>query len=454
MNGPMLLGTLGVIVLVFLAVLYAIVRNLLYICQPNEVLIFIGGRTVTAKRHVGYRIIKGGRAVRVPFFELVDRMDLTNMPIEVAVSGAYSKGGIPLNVHGIANVKIAGEQPVLDNAIERFLGVPRERIMEMAKETLEGNLRGVLATLTPEELNEDKIKFAQSLLSEAEDDLRALGLELDTLKIQDVSDDLGYLDGIGRKQSAEVQKNAIIAEARSKAEAAIRAAQNHEETEISRIQAQRGALEADIGRRKADAETRVAAVVAEARGRVAARIARAEADVEVQRARVEQTRRKLQADVLEPARAQRSADEADAKGAAARIVEQGRATATALEEIANAWRSVGGSAREVFLMQKVDELMRIVMGSVSELKVEKLTVLGGLGGSGGLRAGPATWPASSSPPTNRSKPWPVWICGGASCPRAPQNSVRISSRRSQSPGNTIVTPAKRPNRSSRNAAEA
>jgi flotillin len=387
MNGPMLLGTLGVIVLVFLAVLYAIVRNLLYICQPNEVLIFIGGRTVTAKRHVGYRIIKGGRAVRVPFFELVDRMDLTNMPIEVAVSGAYSKGGIPLNVHGIANVKIAGEQPVLDNAIERFLGVPRERIMEMAKETLEGNLRGVLATLTPEELNEDKIKFAQSLLSEAEDDLRALGLELDTLKIQDVSDDLGYLDGIGRKQSAEVQKNAIIAEARSKAEAAIRAAQNHEETEISRIQAQRGALEADIGRRKADAETRVAAVVAEARGRVAARIARAEADVEVQRARVEQTRRKLQADVLEPARAQRSADEADAKGAAARIVEQGRATATALEEIANAWRSVGGSAREVFLMQKVDELMRIVMGSVSELKVEKLTVLGGLGGSGGAQGG-------------------------------------------------------------------
>ena len=387
MNGPLVFGTLVGIVLVFLAVLYAVVRNLLYICQPNEVLIFIGGRTVTAKRHVGYRIIKGGRAVRVPFFELVDRMDLTNMPIEVAVAGAYSKGGIPLNVHGIANVKIAGEQPVLDNAIERFLGVPRERIMEMAKETLEGNLRGVLATLTPEELNEDKIKFAQSLLSEAEDDLRALGLELDTLKIQDVSDDLGYLDGIGRKQSAEVQKNAVIAEARSKAEALIRAAQNHEETEISRIQAQRGTMEAEIGRRKVDAETRVAAVVAEARGRVSARIARAEADVEVQRARVEQTRRRLQADVLEPARAQRAADEAAAKGAAAMIVEQGRATATALEEIANTWRSVGNGAREVFLMQKVDGLVSIVMGSVSELKVEKLTVLGGLGSGAGAPGG-------------------------------------------------------------------
>ena len=78
------------------------------------------------------------------------------MLIEVAVQGAYSKGGIPLNVHGVANVKIAGEQPVLDNAIERFLGVDRARIMAIAKETLEGNLRGVLATLTPEEVNEDK----------------------------------------------------------------------------------------------------------------------------------------------------------------------------------------------------------------------------------------------------------------------------------------------------------
>ena len=87
-------------------------------------------------------------------------MDLTNMPIELAVAGAYSKGGIPLNVHGIANVKIAGEQPMLDNAIERFLGVDRARIMAVAKETLEGNLRGVLATLTPVEVNADKIKFA------------------------------------------------------------------------------------------------------------------------------------------------------------------------------------------------------------------------------------------------------------------------------------------------------
>ena len=199
---------IGVGILAGFILLIVMVR-LMYICQPNEVLIFSGARRRMADgRVLGYQIIKGGRRVRRPLIEVVDRMDLTNMPIELAVTGAYSKGGIPLNVHGIANVKIAGEQPMLDNAIERFLGIDRRHIMSVAKETLEGNLRGVLATLTPEEVNADKIKFAQSLLNEAEDDLRHIGLELDTLKIQDVSDEVKYLDSIGRKQSAEVLKKA------------------------------------------------------------------------------------------------------------------------------------------------------------------------------------------------------------------------------------------------------
>src|SRR6476659_7284815 len=351
-----LLITLVILAIVFAGVMSMVLTRFLYICQPNEVLVFSGGQRASVGRKVGYRIIKGGRALRIPLLETVDSMDLTNMPIEVAVQGAYSKGGIPVNVHGIANVKIAGEQPVLDNAIERFLGVDRARIMGIAKDTLEGNLRGVLATLTPEELNQDKIKFAQSLLSEAEDDLRKLGLELDTLKIQDVSDDVNYLDSIGRKQSAEVQKNALIAEARAKAESA---------------------------GRLADAQTRSGALVAEAQGQVASQLARAEGELEVQKARIEQVKRKLAADVLEPARAAKAAAEANAKGAAAVIVEQGRATASAMGQIAATWREVGPAARSVFLMQKVADLSRIVMSTVGTLKVDKLTVLGGIGGGPG-----------------------------------------------------------------------
>ena len=304
------------------------------------------------------------------------------MPIEVAVQGAYSKGGIPLNVHGIANVKIAGEQPVLDNAIERFLGVDRARIMSIAKDTLEGNLRGVLATLTPEELNQDKIKFAQSLLSEAEDDLRRLGLELDTLKIQDVSDDVELpgqhrAQAVGRGAEERAHRRGPrqggVAPCSRRATGARPRCRRSRRRSRHRARRQR----APAGRR---ADPRRARWSRRRRGRSPSQLARAEGELEVQKARIEQVKRQLAADVLEPARASKAAAEASAKGAAAQIVEQGRATAAAMGEIAATWRQVGPSARSVFLMQKVADLMRIVMSTVGPLKVDRLTVLGGIGG--------------------------------------------------------------------------
>lgn len=149
MNAGVVLTILFVLAF-FAFALYQILTNLIYICSPNEVLVFSGGRYLSgAGKPVGYRIVKGGRALRIPFLERVDRMDLTNMNIEVKVRNAFSMGGIPLNIDGIANVKIAGTSPGLDNALQRILGKPRPLVMRIAKETLEGFLRGVLATLTP-----------------------------------------------------------------------------------------------------------------------------------------------------------------------------------------------------------------------------------------------------------------------------------------------------------------
>src|SRR4030095_14540550 len=100
---------------------------------------------------------------------------------------------------------------VVMNAVERFLGRGQADIQQVAKETLEGNLRGVLATLTPEEVNTARLKFAESLSQEVEQDLAKLGLHLDVLKIQHVTDDANYLDSIGRTRIAQVVRDAEIA---------------------------------------------------------------------------------------------------------------------------------------------------------------------------------------------------------------------------------------------------
>jgi flotillin len=381
----MVFTVLVVVLALAVATVAGVVRRLIHICQPNEVLVFSGTRRLVEGRPARYRLVHGGRGLRIPLLERVDSLDLTNMVITVRVQGAYSKGGIPLNVESVANVKVSSGEPILGNAIERFLRKPREEVVRVAKETLEGNLRGVLATLTPEEVNGDRARFAQCLLQEADQDLNKLGLVLDTLKIQSVSDDRGFLNALGRKQSAALQMRSRIAEAENQALAAERSAHNREVREVARLEAEFAVARADAERRILEAQARRAARVAEERGAVASQLARARAEVDVQRVRIEQVRLLLEADVLKPAEARRQEQVAAARGAAARIVEEGRATATSLSALARTWEDSDGSARQILLAQKLAPLLETLLGPVGQAPVERLTVLDArLGANGEL----------------------------------------------------------------------
>ena len=360
---------------VALIVIAMIISRIIYICPPNEVLIFSGGNNKLGNRAVGYRIVQGGRGIRIPLIEVVDRMDLTNMIIELRVQGAYSKGGIPLNVQGVANVKISSNMDLLGNAIERFLGYTREQIMNVARETLEGNLRGVLSTLTPEEVNQDREKFASELVHEADVDLARLGLKLDTLKIQHVSDDKGYLDSIGRRQTAVMLKNSRISEAENHALSQENSASNLMNQEISKVEAEIATVRAEGLRRIAEAQTRKGALIAESRGQVQALLAKATAEVEVQKARLAQVRFQLIADKVKPAEARKSQMVAQARGAASKIVEDGKATAQAIRSLGATWAKAGDSARQIFVAQKLQHLVATMMKTVGDMPIDKITFI-------------------------------------------------------------------------------
>jgi flotillin len=380
----------GGVLLLVLVIAMAGMRSLFYTCAPNEVLIFYGGvrRRIDAKREVGYRIVKGGLGFRKPLVERVDRMDLTNMTIDVSAAGAYSKGGIPLTVQGVANVKVAGHEPLLNNAIERFLGKSRAEIMQIAKATLEGSLRGILATMTPEQINDDNILLAERLVHEVEQDMTSLGLIVDTLKIQNVHDEVKYLDSIGRKKNAEVLSRARIAEAVAQADSLVRSSENLEKEVQAQITAQVATAKADAQRRLTDVQTRRDALVAEELATVAAAVAQAKAEVNVQKARVEQIRGKLEADVIQPAKASAEAAEESAKASTANIIEEGRARAQALESLAQTWAKAGPNAREVLLMQKLDKIIDALTATIGDTHIEKLTMIDSRtsGGSGPARA--------------------------------------------------------------------
>jgi flotillin len=346
-------------------VVLGIVRTNLKICQPNEVLIFSGRqRRLGDGGSVGYRIIRGGRGFRIPIMEKVDRLGLTTIPIDLIVTNAYSKGGIPLTVRAVANVKVASTEPELNNAVERLLGKRLEEIQLIAKETLEGNLRGVLALLTPEEVNEDRLKFARELLEEADNDLSALGLHLDTLKVQSVEDDRGYLNAIGRQQTAQIVAAAEIAEA-----------DRREAARVAQARADKSIAEAENEVRIVRAQLAARSEAEEAKVQVAAKVARARAEQELAVQEIELAEKRQRAEVIVRAEAERRAKEEIAKGNAARIAEDGNAEVEVLRQKLELWQQAGPDAERLFLIQMMPDILKEVIKTVDNLRIDKLTVV-------------------------------------------------------------------------------
>ena len=362
-----------------------LLRQLYYICQPSEVLIFAGLRRRTGSgQTVGYRTVRGGSALRIPVLEEVMRLDLSNMIIDLRVENAYSKGGIPLNVSGVANIKISGDEPGIHNAIERLIGKSQDEIRHIAKETLEGNLRGVMSSLIPEQLNEDKVTFARTLLEEAEDDLQRLGLVLDTLQIENISDDVRYLDSIGRKQLVELKRDSRIAEAEAKSQSAVKQAENQRITDLRRLDKDLAIATANAEKRTTDALTRRAALIAEVEASVGAELARAEAELPVQTERIKQVTEQLQADIVAPAESECQTMMAEAKGEAATIIEQGRSQADGLRDLVESLKRSGDDAKRLFLLQKLEPLLTMLSETVQPVEVEEVSLVGEKSGNSTL----------------------------------------------------------------------
>jgi flotillin len=437
-----------VLALIFLAILT--ISRLIVIVPPNMAAIITGRkRLVDEGGTVGYRTVMGGRTMRIPLIERVHWLQLSTIPLELSVEDAYSKGNIPLGVKAVANVKIASApELVFNNAVERLLGKNIAQIEGLARETLTGNLRGVLAKLTPEEVNEDRLNFAKHLSEEADHDLKKLGLQLDVLKIQHVTDRVGYLQAIGEKRTAEALRDAEIAKAAAIAEtrqkqaeskmlAEVAQAENEAETKQRQAGARRLAeiaeAEAEAAIKQQQASARKLAEVASAQAdgeirqqqaaaRKLAEVASAQADVTISEAknllrvrqaelgreaetaervakvsamqaeteaktllearRVDMERTRLQADVIQPAEAQRIAAEATAKALASPILEKGKAQAEVLRMLYAEIQRAGDTGLQVFLAEKLPALLGVTVEAMKDVQIQRLTVIDSGGGQG------------------------------------------------------------------------
>lgn len=351
-------------------------KSFLIICKPNEIVILAGRkwRTPSGQR-VGYRVVAGGRAVRIPIVETVKRMDVTTMPVPVEVHNAYSKGGIPLHIQAIANIKISSDPNIVGNAIERFLGHKRAEIIRVVQETLAGYLRGVVATLTPEQVNEDRLQFAERIASDVSRELRTLGLHLDILKIQSVADDVDYLSSLGRTRIAMILRDAEVAESDALSMAEQIEAECQERAEVAQTQDRIVVLEQENQLRKIKAKLEKQARSEEEITVAATNERRAKVEQILQALRAEVERLRLQADQILPAQAQQKAAELRRQGDAAILEENARAAAQVNDMLAAVWQEIGTDASQVFLIQQIETVLREAVQIPERLKLHQINVV-------------------------------------------------------------------------------
>jgi len=324
-----------IVVLVVLALVVAMAlfgKNYLKV-PPNIVAIFSGRkRTLPDGKIVGYRMVKGGASFRWPLLEKVDYLSLNVFTIPLEIKRAYTLKGVPISVKAVANVKIKGDDVSLTAAAERFLDMTHDQIQRVIFQTLEGHLRSILGTLTVEEVNSDRASFAQKLTSEAAVDLERMGIGVDVLTIQDISDEEGYLDALGKKRTAEVKRDGTIGEAEATRDAKIKSALAMQEGEKAKFdadaniaaaqrdfQVKQATYQAEIEIEKAKAAQAGPQADAKARQSVVAEEVRIEKtrtleQIGVQQQEVMRRQQELEATVVKAAEAERQAAIVRAEG--------------------------------------------------------------------------------------------------------------------------------------------
>ena len=175
-------------------------------CPSNRILV-VYGKVGTGR---SARCIHGGGAFILPLIQDYDYLDLVPRPIEIDLIGALSKKNIRVNVPSTFTVGISTQAAIMQNAAERLLGLSDQGIRNQSQDIILGQMRLVIATLSIEEINQDREKFLELVNLNVGSELQKIGLEVINVNIRDITDESHYIEAIGKKAAAEAVNQARI----------------------------------------------------------------------------------------------------------------------------------------------------------------------------------------------------------------------------------------------------
>ncbi len=386
-------------------------------CPSDKVMVVYGsiGKNKDGTKRSA-KCIHGGAEFVIPVFQSYAYLDLTPISIQVDLQNALSRQNIRIDVPSRFTVGISTDDGVMQNAAERLLGLQLSEIQELSKDIIFGQLRLVIATMDIEEINTDRDKFLEAVSGNVETELKKIGLRLINVNVTDISDESGYIAALGKEAAAKAINDAKKSVAEQERDGSIGEAQANMQQRIKVAEADSVAIQgeneakmkiamSDAALKEKQAEALKIATTAEKIQAAKALEESYAAEQAAELARRAKEQATLEADIIVRAEAKKKEMELEAEAEAEQVRRRAQGEADAIyakmqaeargmqeiltkqaEGFAEIINSAGGNADaalKMLIADKLEDLMRVQVDAIKNIKIDKVTVWDGGQGADG-----------------------------------------------------------------------
>lgn len=374
----------AIIVLIGVTVFIQLMTNM-KIVGGNELGIISG-----VARKKGFKMISGGRIFIIPLLHKFAKIDLTPHTIEVVVDSAIADGVVPLNVKATVSFAIASNEAGRSRAVTRILPYTShwEELRLVASNIIEGHLRDSIATMTPEQVMQDKDTLVARMINVCKSDLENIGLEITTMNIADVDDH--RLEGVdepdlyiallkrvqtanaetkARKAKAEANANAVEEQEARRAEVSVRALENEYEQLVAQTKV-----------KVAEEEQRQKVGVEQAIQNAKAKVSGLQSEIEAEKQRIEMLKKKYEANILTPALAEKERMILESQKNASILIGKAQGEIDELKETVNILKKGGDASVQTYIIENFNRLIAPFAETLGFFPVDKLSVITGVEG--------------------------------------------------------------------------
>ena len=406
-SGAMILVLVCVIALLLLTTVTLILSR--YKRCPSDKILVIYGKVGTGSdgTNRSAKCIHGGAAFIWPIVQAYEFLDLTPMSLSVDLRNALSRQNIRVDVPSRFTVGISTEVGVMQNAAERLLGMKLDEIKQIAEDIIFGQMRLIIATMDIEEINTDRDKFLDAVSGNVETELKKIGLRLINVNVTDITDESGYIVALGKEAAAkaindakisvaEADRNGAIGSAEADRDMRINVSKSNSEAIKGENEAKVQVAESEATRREREAEALKRATAAENIQAAKAMEESYEAQKAAEQARASFEQAKMEADIIVKTQIEKRQLELQAEAEAEQIRRRAKGEADAIlmkmqaeadgmremltkqaEGFAEIVKSAGGhsdDAIRLMIADKMEDLVKIQVQAIQDLKIDKITV--------------------------------------------------------------------------------